>query len=57
MEQAVVARARSTDQKDRADLEMRPARGMVREPTMGTKIVSKMMICMLFVMIFLKFII
>jgi hypothetical protein len=44
MEQAVVARARRTDQNDRAFLEMRPARGMVREPTIGTKIVSKMMV-------------
>jgi hypothetical protein len=52
MEEAVVARARSTDQNDRALLEMRPARGMVKEPTMGTKTVSKIRVCMLFVMIF-----
>jgi hypothetical protein len=52
MEKEVVARARSTDQNDRTLLEIRPAKGMVREPTMGTKIVKRMMFCMLFVMIF-----
>ena len=52
MEKEVVARAISTDQNDRAFLEIKPARGMVREPTMGTKIVKRMMVCMLFVMIF-----
>jgi hypothetical protein len=52
MEKDVVARASSTDQNDRALLEIRPARGMVREPTMGTKIVKRMIVCMVFVMIF-----
>ncbi len=44
MEEAVVASARRTDQNERTFLEMRPARGMVREPTIGTKMVRMMMV-------------
>jgi hypothetical protein len=40
---AAVAPPRSRDQAERADLEMRPARGIVKEPITGIKIVRRTM--------------
>jgi hypothetical protein len=44
MEKSEVAAASRTDHMERARWEIKPARGMVSDPTMGTKIVSKMMV-------------
>jgi hypothetical protein len=45
-EEEQVAAPRRTAQADRTDLERRPARGMVKEPMIGTKIVSRVIVSM-----------